>query len=353
MRNYFFALLLVFGAGLFFLIIPTVNRTTAQTEPSSTLNPSFFPLAPCPTCTSPTSTVLNSQAPQEAISQAAGSPQTPCQSDNMTTASDNSNKGRHHRKHKGGISGASNAILQLLIDLLNKLLQMLGGGQINIPSPGTQPEPSASADIPSMAPDTTDPIPEPCPSVEAPISTTVDPIQPAISTAPSQQAQPSQAANPSAVPSQSAGGGTTTTVDVTFYGAYDNDPKGSTDISNPVLHQKAGGVGTFADPLTFASPTGSGEYAIGAKIYVPLVQKYYIREDTCAVSWTAPNGCGAVSHVDLYVGNPSDSQAVVQCEESLTPSGGKASIIVNPPATLTVDPNPIWNQSTGACMKPH
>jgi hypothetical protein len=56
--------------------------------------------------------------------------------------------------------------------------------------------------------------------------------------------------------------------------------------------------------------------------------------------------------VDLYVGNPSDSQTVVECENSLTPSGD-TQIIVDPPANLTVDPNPIWNQATGTCMTPH
>lgn len=146
--------------------------------------------------------------------------------------------------------------------------------------------------------------------------------------------------------------GVTLSVEITYYGSYDNDPAGSREISNPVLHQLAGGTGTYADPLTFASPTGMGAYAVGARIYVPSVQKYFIREDTCATSWTAPNGCGAVSHVDLYMGNPSDSKAVLSCEDSLTPDG-KATIILNPPANLPYDPTPLWNQATGACMKLH
>jgi hypothetical protein len=148
------------------------------------------------------------------------------------------------------------------------------------------------------------------------------------------------------------GGGTTKQVEITYYGAWDNDPPGSRDIAHPVIHNQAGGTGTYADPLTFASPAGSGAYAFGTIIYVPSVQKYFIREDECAVSWTAPDGCGAVSHVDLYVGNPSDSKSVIPCEEQLTPSGN-AAIIVSPAANLTVDPKPLWDQSTGTCGNLH
>lgn len=141
-------------------------------------------------------------------------------------------------------------------------------------------------------------------------------------------------------------------VRITLYAAYDNDPQGSTDIDDPVIHKQAGGVGSYEDPLTFASATGAGQYPGGTRIYVPRVRKYFIREDSCEVSWTAPDGCGSVTHVDLYVGNPSGSKAVLKCEEALTPDGD-APIVVNPPATLPYDPTPIWNQADGACMTPH
>ena len=145
---------------------------------------------------------------------------------------------------------------------------------------------------------------------------------------------------------------TTSSVQVTYYGAYDNDPPGSTAIAHPVLHSGAGGTGTYADPLTFASPAGAGAYPWGTIIYVPIVQKYFLREDECATSWTAPNGCGAVSHVDLYVGNPSTDRAVVACENALTTDDNQ-TIIVDPAPDLTYDATTIWNQATGACMKPH
>ncbi|GAC1369153.1 MAG: hypothetical protein NVSMB39_0700 [Candidatus Saccharimonadales bacterium] len=159
-------------------------------------------------------------------------------------------------------------------------------------------------------------------------------------------------ATATSTPAPPVSGGSTLSVEVTYYGSYDNDPKGSLAISNPVIHQTAGGTGTYADPLTFASPSGAGAYAVGEIIYVPDVQKYFIKEDECAVSWTAPSGCGATSHVDLYVGNPSSDISVLKCEESLTRTGN-ATVIVNPPDNLTVDPQKIWDQSTGACMQLH
>lgn len=146
--------------------------------------------------------------------------------------------------------------------------------------------------------------------------------------------------------------GVSKSVKITFYGSYDNDPKGSLAISDPVIHQQAGGVGTYEDPLTFASPEGSGAYEVGTKIYVEMVRKYFIKEDTCAKSWTAPNGCGPVKMVDLYVGNPSSDEAVVKCEDYITPSGG-GKIIINPPPGLPYDETPIWDQNTKTCMTPH
>lgn len=157
---------------------------------------------------------------------------------------------------------------------------------------------------------------------------------------------------PKPVPVPVSGTSKTASVEVTFFGAYDNDPSGSQAISNPVIHKLAGGVGSYADPLTFASPSGTGAYPVGTRIYVPMLQKYFIREDVCATSWTATDGCGAVSHVDLYMGNPSTSSAVTRCEDALTPNGN-ATIIINPASTLTYDPAPLWNQTTGACAKIH
>jgi hypothetical protein len=153
---------------------------------------------------------------------------------------------------------------------------------------------------------------------------------------------------PSAVATQI---GKKASVEVTYYAAYDNDPSGTREIANPTpARPLAGGTGTYANPLTFASPEGKGEYPFGTIIYVPQDKKYYERDDTCGVSWTAEDGCGDVSHVDLYMDDnaaPKDSR-VTDCEDARTPDG-MATIILNPPANLPVDSSIIWNAQTLSC----
>lgn len=194
------------------------------------------------------------------------------------------------------------------------------------------PEPSSVAPTTSAAP-TSEPVPT---SDVPPVSTTAAPPSTTVTAPP---------------PSTPAPVGVTSQVEITFYAAFDNDPAGSTAIDSPVIHKTAGGTGTWVDPLTFASPVapdGTMAYRVGEVIYVPSVQKYFIREDSCAVSWTAPDGCGALTHVDLYMGNPSAKQAVLKCEDALTPDGN-APIVLNPAPDLPVDTTPLWSDTTGKC----
>ena len=92
------------------------------------------------------------------------------------------------------------------------------------------------------------------------------------------------------------------------------------DISNPQIHDQAGGTGTFDDPETFA--TDVNEFAPGTIIYVPFLQKYFIMEDTC-VECTQDFNNGKM-HVDLWVGGTADddAQAIIDCEDSLTQDAG-------------------------------
>src|SRR5437868_2858248 len=56
---------------------------------------------------------------------------------------------------------------------------------------------------------------------------------------------------------------------VTFYGAVDNDPAGSTDVAHPDIQPHAGGTGTYKNPLTFAVRAGMKGLKPGDRIYVP------------------------------------------------------------------------------------
>ena len=80
--------------------------------------------------------------------------------------------------------------------------------------------------------------------------------------------------------------GTHQTMEVTFYGWDDNSPPGNA-ISYPTIHSSAGGVGTYADPMTFASD--SAEVKPGTRIYIPVFLKYAIMEDGCTECSTAWN----------------------------------------------------------------
>lgn len=123
----------------------------------------------------------------------------------------------------------------------------------------------------------------------------------------------------------SSGAQQSITAEITGYSYQDNTPPGSAEISMPVLHSKAGGTGTYADPITTAVPGGAGnpETAKGTRIYVAKLKRYFIVEDSGASKASS-------KHFDLYVDgagfSKSDSDA---CMNSYT---GSAQVILNPPA---------------------
>ncbi|WP_285747068.1 RICIN domain-containing protein [Lentzea sp. NBRC 105346] len=143
----------------------------------------------------------------------------------------------------------------------------------------------------------------------------------------------------------------------TFYGWYDNTPPGG-DIAYPQIHKSAGGKGTWADPITFA--TSRKEAKPGTRIWVPRVKKYFIMEDGCSAceqDWDGhgPNGGPKLWHFDLWIGGKGgNAMNAIDCEDALTNyhDDGKPVMeetIINPPSNLTVDPTPIFNTSTGEC----
>jgi hypothetical protein len=112
--------------------------------------------------------------------------------------------------------------------------------------------------------------------------------------------------------------------ELTGYSWQDNTPPGSATICCEVLHSKAGGTGTFADPITTAVPGSGGsgmEFPAGTRFYIPTLKRYVIVEDSGATKMGLP-------HLDIWVGgqghSKSDSDA---CMNDFT---GKASIVKNP-----------------------
>jgi hypothetical protein len=126
---------------------------------------------------------------------------------------------------------------------------------------------------------------------------------------------------------------------VTFYGAADNDPPGSTEIAHPNdRHQEAGGTGTFADPLSLAADPRA--IPVGTRVYYPPLRKYFVMEDDCAqciTDWRSSRR----PHIDLWTGDFQGS-ALLACENALTPDG-LVAVEVNPPPGRPVDPRPLFN----------
>jgi hypothetical protein len=147
----------------------------------------------------------------------------------------------------------------------------------------------------------------------------------------------------------------------TGYGWPDNTPPGGA-ISNPCIHQTAGGTGTYADPITIAVgyslASGSPvlDYPACTIFYIPNVRRYFIVEDECGDGnspQTEPCNVGYPSDtttwVDMWVGgNGSNNAAVLACENFLTDTNGDAHLIIENPANdYVVVPGSLYG--TGGC----
>jgi len=125
---------------------------------------------------------------------------------------------------------------------------------------------------------------------------------------------------------------------LTGYSWQDNTPPGSSVVGEPVLHQQAGGTGTFADPITVAVPghQGAMAWAPGTRFYLPTVRRYVIVEDSGASRPPA----GADTHLDMWIGGQDGTLAATNaCEDTLT---GRVPAVLNPPANLPVIVGPIY-----------
>lgn len=132
---------------------------------------------------------------------------------------------------------------------------------------------------------------------------------------------------------------------MTFYGWPDNSPPGGA-IAYPSTHKTAGGVGTYQDPITFASD--NKEFKPGTKLYIPSLKKYVVMEDYCV-------DCGkdwkkGKSHIDVWMNSNSKfKKQVLACENKWTPDGS-VQIVQNPASNLTVNITPLFSTSTGKCL---
>jgi 3D (Asp-Asp-Asp) domain-containing protein len=145
--------------------------------------------------------------------------------------------------------------------------------------------------------------------------------------------------------------GATVSVYATFYGWADNSPPGGAIAypksgGYPTVHETAGGTGTYADPITFA--TDKAELPVGTILYVPFIEKYVIMEDDCVecdTDWTS----GHKWHIDLWMNSngTESSSSLVSCEDQWTRTA--ATVQIGPPADRIVTTTPLFAPSTNTC----
>jgi hypothetical protein len=138
---------------------------------------------------------------------------------------------------------------------------------------------------------------------------------------------------------------------MTFYGWADNSPPGGSiaypkNGGFPTVHDLAGGTGTYADPITYA--TDKSELPVGTIVYAPVIEKYLVMEDDCGQCDT--DWSGSMSwHIDVWMNSngTETTSALVACEDQWTQNA--TTIEINPPPGRTVTTTPLFDPSTNTC----
>jgi hypothetical protein len=138
---------------------------------------------------------------------------------------------------------------------------------------------------------------------------------------------------------------------MTFYGWPDNSPPGNAiaypmNGGFPTLHDGAGGTGTFADPITFA--TDKAEFPVGTLLYAPVIEKYLIMEDDCTECDSDWSG-SMKWHIDVWMNSDAaaNSNAVEACEDQWTQNA--TTVEVGPPAGRLVTTPPLFDTTNNTC----
>jgi len=141
-------------------------------------------------------------------------------------------------------------------------------------------------------------------------------------------------------------------VKITFYGFPDNDDGQDHYGTAVIAHQlqwqgrsryvdeegvpRAGGTGTFDDPITAAASPGNSFLPPGTLVYVPDLEKYVYIEDECA-------SCTDERWLDVWMESSSatDPAVVEESEDAWTGDDTLLrEIVIEPPPDLKVDPTP-------------
>jgi hypothetical protein len=158
-------------------------------------------------------------------------------------------------------------------------------------------------------------------------------------------------ARPSDGSTSDATSGRTQAVYMTFYGWPDNSPPGGAiaypkNGGFPTVHNTAGGTGTYADPITFA--TDQAELPVGTVLFAPVIEKYLVMEDDCAecdTDWSSSQKW----HIDVWMNSngTDDWDAVLGCEDQWTRS--TTVVEINPPPGRSATAPPLFDTTTNVC----
>jgi hypothetical protein len=156
----------------------------------------------------------------------------------------------------------------------------------------------------------------------------------------------------------------------TAYSWYDNTPPGSSQIAfsrsdgYPTLHDLAGGIGTYDDPITIAvghvvtDGKSTPDFAPGTRFYIPNIRKYFIVEDICGDGDKPQNGpchkldaeakaTGATIWLDMWIdGQSGTNEQATTCASDLTEG---FVVIENPAPNYVVVPGAVF--SDGHCAE--
>ncbi|MEM6940993.1 MAG: hypothetical protein AAF943_08370 [Pseudomonadota bacterium] len=137
---------------------------------------------------------------------------------------------------------------------------------------------------------------------------------------------------------------------LTGYSFWDNTPPGSSAIALPRLRSRAGGTGTYRDPITLAvghvknGTRSTPDFRPGTRFYIQKLRRYAIVEDVCGDGPKPQNGPCHIGYkgrpwIDIWVGGRRVDKGFVQrCMYRLT---GLQQVIRNPGPDYPVDPGEI------------
>jgi hypothetical protein len=110
----------------------------------------------------------------------------------------------------------------------------------------------------------------------------------------------------------------------------------------PTVHNLAGGIGTYRDPITFASQ--KDQFRPGQRIYIPILHRYFMKEDWCSTCYTRKDHKW---QTDLWIGKVSQAELHSTDPASAINWWFRTAIIVNPPRGLKVNTGPLKRVRVG------